>query len=177
MVVEEIVDSSDEEIHELRPLQSSLGSSSAHLRHPSSNSPKRNKSGRRDNDSDDYDEDFANEAFQLRGPGGDSLDLDKDKAGEDSDDVEQTLLGGSSPSAVKVAIDSSDPSALVASVVSDTDDPTQTALTARGILIGTFFCILGAGLNQVRPNAAIISAPHCSRRFCTFFYTAILLQI
>ena len=158
MVAEEINDSSDEESHELRPLQSSTGSSSAHLRHKSSNSPKRNRSGRRDDDSGDYDEEFADETFQLRGPNGSSLDLDRDKIEDNADDVEQTLLGGSSPSAAKVAIDSSDPSALVASVVSDTDDPTQTALTARGILIGTFFCILGAGLNQVRLCAAFTTA-------------------
>lgn len=163
MVAEEINDSSDEETHELQPLQTST--SSAHLRHKSSISPKRNRSGRRDNDSEEYDEDFADETFQLRGPDGTSLDLDKDKNEDNADDVEQTLLGGSSPSAAKVAIDSSDPSALVASVVSDTDDPTQTALTARGILIGTFFCILGAGLNQVRSIADVTATTPCSCPF------------
>jgi hypothetical protein len=151
MSLDEVQDSSDDEAHELQPLQSasSKRGASAHQRHKAANSSPTSKSRPQDNDSDDYDEDFADETFRLRGPGGSSLELDRDKNGDISDDVEQTTrLGGRRPK-TSIEIDSSDPLALVASIVSDTDDPTQTALTIRVILIGTFFCVLGAGLNQL----------------------------
>lgn len=136
----------DDDTHELQPLKSST--SSSHRRH--NRSP--GKSGTVDSESEDYDEDFADETFRLRGPNGDSLELDRDKAeGEEGEDEEVPIIRrGERRSNIKEEIPTDDPAALIHSIVAETDDPTLPAFTIRVIIIGSIFCILGAGLNQVR---------------------------
>lgn len=137
----------DGDAHELQPLDSST--SSPHQRLNRS----QGKSAKGESDSEDYDEDFADETFRLRGPGGDSLDLDRDKSegeeGGEDEEVVPIIRHGGRRSKIKEEIPTDDPAALIHSIVAETDDPTLPAFTIRVVLIGSFFCILGAGLNQV----------------------------
>lgn len=143
--------------HELQPLQAREDEHTAasHRRHKN-NAPYSDKDKKGASDSDDYDEDFADETFRLRGPNGSSLELDRNKSDDDEEvlNARQIRLGGArqtllSKEKEKPSVLSDDPADIVSRIVKETDDSTLPALTIRVVIIGTFFCILGAGISQV----------------------------
>jgi len=142
-------DSPNSDSHELQPLHKSESTS-----HHRNNRSSAGKTGTEGSDSDDYDEEFADETFRLRGPNGGSLELDRDGVDdEDAELVHEIRHGGrlrSSAKAKLAKLRSDDPADLVSRVVPETDDPTLPTLTFRVLVIGAFFCCVGAGISQVR---------------------------
>ena len=103
-----------------------------------------------DSGSEDFDEEFADETFRLRGLRGDSLESERQ---QDDDDDEQAIRHGGRRGSVKEKPNADDPMELISRVVPETDDPTLPVMTIRVFIIGTFFCVLGAGISQVSSPA------------------------
>lgn len=105
--------------------------------------------------SSSFDEEYADETLRMRSrPSNDGTYKDDD---DDEDlDPNAPLVGSSNDTrsakrrnAEKPAFGKEDPMTIISQAVPETDDPSLPTLTFRVVVIGSFFCVLGAGISQL----------------------------
>lgn len=159
--------------HELSTLSpSAAGSGGARSRQPRHGDNDELNDGGGSESESELDEEFAEETFRMRttrSTGG-SLETPRTVRKEGADDSEEgsdeeeadadaplvgdrrrrgrrERAGRTDEEDEKSSLD--DPMTLISRAVPETDDPTMPTLTFRVVVIGSFFCVLGAGISQL----------------------------